>query len=70
MVKNYLLTHAEQLCNQYRITWSRPFWVKFKKHFCPSCGSQLKIQSASEQTLVKINKLEQAVSTACFLFYY
>ncbi len=28
--------------------WSRPFFVKFKKHYCPACGEELKKQKVSK----------------------
>ena len=29
-------------------SWSRPFFVNFKKHFCPVCGEELKKTKVSK----------------------
>ncbi len=34
--------------------WSRPFWVKFKKHFCPNCKGLL--------TTTKVSKIVNSKS--------
>ena len=28
--------------------WSRPFWVRFKKHYCPNCRGLLTITKVSK----------------------
>ena len=34
--------------------WSRPFWVRFKKHHCPACNALL--------TTIKVSKIVNSKS--------